>query len=79
MPVQLLVYNVESREIGTLELDTRTITDEVQLTQMRRVNNPKKVPTGIYTLRCANCGSTNVWYDDPHYMGCHDCRWMICV
>ncbi len=48
-----------------------------ELLKKRQINNPKNEPTGHFTGRCRNCGSSNLWDDNLTY-GCNDCHALFC-
>lgn len=51
---------------------------EYELRQLREKNNPRGEPSGHFTGRCKDCGSTNLWDDNSAY-GCNTCGqfWVI--
>jgi hypothetical protein len=49
------------------------ITDIAELARLRKIHNPNNQPTGHFTGRCFNCGSTNLWTDETAY-GCNVCH-----
>lgn len=50
----------------------RLIVNTQELEKLRRTNNPRNLPTGHFTGRCAECGSTDLW-DDATAYGCKCC------
>lgn len=50
----------------------KLITDEQELAELRKKNNPRNERTGHYTGRCGRCGSRDLWDDIMHY-GCNCC------
>jgi DNA-directed RNA polymerase subunit RPC12/RpoP len=53
-------------------MSSRKITDDNELARLRKANNPNNDPTGHFTGRCGNCGSTDLWDDTTAY-GCNCC------
>ena len=49
------------------------LVEEAKLERLRRMNNPDDLPTGPFTGRCANCGSSDLW-DDATMYGCNCCE-----
>lgn len=43
-----------------------------ELARLRQRNNPQHAPSGHYTGRCGQCGSTDLWDDCTAY-GCNGC------
>lgn len=39
---------------------------------LKKKNNPRNEPTGIFTGRCKRCGSKDLWDDNLTY-GCNTC------
>jgi hypothetical protein len=46
--------------------------DEEKLKELRKKHNPNNEATGLYTGRCADCGSDDLW-DDATAYGCNVC------
>jgi len=46
--------------------------DEAGRQRLRQIENPDNKPTGHFTGRCEQCGSTDLWDDCTAY-GCNRC------
>lgn len=59
-------------------LSSKAIADAIRLTtkwaveDLRKKNNPKNEPVGIFTGRCKHCHSADLWDDNMAY-GCNCC------
>jgi hypothetical protein len=47
-----------------------------ELAALRQRNNPHNEPVGIFTGRCAHCGSNDLWDDNLAY-GCNKCGGLL--
>lgn len=54
-----------------MDISKRISGHEVE--NLRRIHNPNNEPIGMFTGRCARCGSDNLW-DDASAYGCNICR-----
>ena len=51
----------------------RIPSNEQELAELRKKNNPNDEDVGPFTGRCSHCGSNDLWVDNLAY-GCNSCH-----